>query len=246
MGGSFEAVIFDLWGTLVAYPRAEMRRVVDQMAEILAAPPEAFASAWAGEFTSRAEGFPLEQSLEDICRALGVDAPSSAIADALASRLAVHRELFRPRPDALDTLEQLRARGLKLGLITDCTVDVPELWAMCALAPLVDGAVFSAIEGMRKPNRRMYELACDRIGVLPERCLYVGDGESDELNGAVSVGMRAVQLRPGDSVAPLWQGAWVAALSFVVELVDAPAGTGAATGSATTLTGDAGARRSNC
>jgi len=246
MADSLEAVIFDLWGTLVPYPPAEMRMVVDGMAAIVAAPPEAFAGAWRAAFASRATGSPLEQSLQDICRTLGVDAPPSAIADALAFRLTAHRALFRPRPDAAATLEQLRARGLRLGLITDCTGDVPGLWAASPLAPLVDGAVFSAVEGMQKPDRRMYELACERLAVRRERCLYVGDGNSDELNGAVAAGMRAVQLRPGDTDAPPWEGTQIAALGAVVELVDAVADTGAATGTATTLAYDAGARRSSC
>ena len=123
---------------------------------------------------------------------------------------------------------------------------MPGLWAASPLAPLVDGAVFSAVEGMQKPDRRMYELACERLAVAPGRCLYVGDGNSDELNGAVSAGMRAVQLRPGDTDAPPWEGTQIAALGAAVELVDAIADTGAATGTATTLAYDAGARRSSC
>jgi putative hydrolase of the HAD superfamily len=218
---ALEAVIFDLWGTLVPYPVADMRRVLDGMAEIVAAPREAFAAAWGSEFSSRATGSPLEQSLRQICDGLSVDAPASAITDALAFRLAAQHELFQPGLDAVPTLEQLAGRGLKLGLITDCTADVPDLWGASALAPLVDAAVFSAVEGMHKPDRRMYELACERLAVSAESCLYVGDGGSDELNGAVAAGMQAVQLRPGDTDAPLWDVAWIDGLDAVVELVDA-------------------------
>src|SRR5664279_1518197 len=246
MGGSFEAVIFDLWGTLVPYPPMEMRKVADGMAEIVGAPQDDFAAAWGAAFAPRATGYPLDQSLREICRALAVDATAGAIAAALAFRFESHRQLFRPRADARAALERLAARGLMLGLITDCTADVPGLWAASPLAPLVDATVFSAVEGMQKPNRRMYELACARLGVLAEQCLYIGDGNSDELNGAVSAGMRAVQLRPGDTDAPLWDGAWIGSLSDTVGLVDAAAGSGGATGIPTTLTDDAGARRSNC
>lgn len=235
MPGSFEAVIFDLWGTLVPYPPAEMRKVADRMAGIVGAPPEAFASAWSAAFASRAIGRPLEESIREICGAVGVDPPPEAIVEAVASRVVALRVLFRPRPDAAATLERLREREVKIGLITDCTSDVPDLWAASPLAPLVDGTVFSAVQGMQKPDRRMYELACERLSVVPERCLYVGDGNSDELNGAEAVGMEAVQLRCGDSDAPLWDGPGVAALGLIVDLVDAKAGGGEATGTATTL-----------
>ncbi len=222
MAGSLEAVIFDLWGTLVPYPPAEMRRVADRMAEIVGAPPAEFATAWAGEFAARAIGRPLEESIEGICRTLGVEPRPEAISEAVAYRVGALGALFRPRADAVPTVEQLKARGLKLGLITDCTADVPEFWAASPLSPLVDATVFSAVEGMQKPDRRMYELACARLAVLPDRCLYIGDGNSDELNGAVSAGMRAVQLRPGDTDAPTWDGPGIPALAEVIELVDAP------------------------
>jgi FMN phosphatase YigB (HAD superfamily) len=38
-------------------------------------------------------------------------------------------------------------------------------------------------------------LACERLGVEPARCLYVGDGAYAELSGATSVGMHAVLIR---------------------------------------------------
>jgi len=230
VNGSLEAVIFDLWGTLVPYPPAEMRRLADGMAEIVGVSPAAFAGAWGREFAARATGRSLEGSIQGICRRLGVEPRPEAITEAVAFRGAALRGLFLPRADAVATLEQLKERGLKLGLITDCTADVPELWASSLLAPLVDGAVFSAVEGIQKPNRRMYELACDRLHVAPDRCLYVGDGNSDELNGATSVGMRAVQLRPGDTDAPAWNGPGIPVLTAVLDLVDAATGTGAATG----------------
>jgi putative hydrolase of the HAD superfamily len=45
---------------------------------------------------------------------------------------------------------------------------------------------------------RIYEIACERLGVEAGDCLFVGDGANDELPGAERVGMAAVQLRaPG-------------------------------------------------
>ena len=55
--------------------------------------------------------------------------------------------------------------------------------------------LFSCQVGLKKPDPRIYRLACDQLGVPPERCLYIGDGSSRELSGAAAVGMHPVMLR---------------------------------------------------
>jgi hypothetical protein len=76
-------------------------------------------------------------------------------------------------------------------------------------------------EGVKKPDTRIYEIACTRLGVEGAHRLYIGDGASDELRGATAVGMRAVRLRPGDTQAPQWLGETAAALSEVPRLLPA-------------------------
>lgn len=46
--------------------------------------------------------------------------------------------------------------------------------------------------GLIKPDKQIYELAMQRLNVLPEQCLFVGDGGSNELYGAKSAGMGTV------------------------------------------------------
>ena len=72
----------------------------------------------------------------------------------------------------------------------------------------------------------MYELACERLNVNPQDCLYVGDGGSQELTGALAVGMNPVLLkasseredlyRPG---AEEWGGTTISNLAEVLRLV---------------------------
>ena len=64
----------------------------------------------------------------------------------------------------------------------------------------IDVEVFSSEVGLRKPEPEIYLAACERLGVEPARCLYVGDGAYAELSGASSVGMRAILIRdPADA-----------------------------------------------
>jgi putative hydrolase of the HAD superfamily len=53
--------------------------------------------------------------------------------------------------------------------------------------------VLSCETGLVKPDPEIFKLCAARLGVRPEDCLYVGDGGSDELRGASTVGMTPVQ-----------------------------------------------------
>ena len=69
------------------------------------------------------------------------------------------------------------------------------MWSEASFAPLIDEAILSCSVGLKKPDPRIYQLACIRLRVSPQRCLYVGDGGSNELTGATEMGMRAVLIR---------------------------------------------------
>jgi putative hydrolase of the HAD superfamily len=129
---------------------------------------------------------------------------------------------LQPRPGALETLAELRRRGHKLGLISVCSQDVPHVWDETALGGEFDATVFSCDVGVSKPDPRIYEIACERLGVEPADCLFVGDGANDELPGAVRAGMTALQLRaPGEPLTAegeVWAGPWVERLNDVLSL----------------------------
>lgn len=72
----------------------------------------------------------------------------------------------------LDAVRAAREAGVRTGLISNSWVDRHYEKEMLEL---FDGVVISAREGIRKPAPRMYELGAERIGVAPERCVYVDD-----------------------------------------------------------------------
>jgi len=128
----------------------------------------------------------------------GADPGEEALAAACAARFASQQELFVLRADAAATLGRLRAMSLRTGVLSDCTVELPECWPSLPLAPLVDAAVLSCLEGRRKPDPELFAAAASRLGVAPRECLYVGDGGGGELTGASAAGMTAVMLRADD------------------------------------------------
>ncbi len=93
-------------------------------------------------------------------------------------------------------LESLRNRGLKTGLVSNA-FDPPELLhedhRRMGLAERLDTAVFSSEVGKRKPHPLIFEVALQRLGVSPERALFVGDSLSADVAGAKELGMTTVQ-----------------------------------------------------
>ena len=225
----YDAIIFDLFGTLVDNPEAPGRslgaynRAIEDTASILGAPVDEFARIWRATSAMRMTGAfsSVEGYMAHLCRELGVHPDDSRLAHAARIRLdAVGRQLV-PRHDSIETLARLRLSGYKIGLISDCSRETAVHWPSTPLAPLVDAAVLSCKVGVKKPDSKIYELACAQIGVAPERCLYVGDGESDELAGARRVGMVPVRIRVPHERRPddgqTWSGPEVSSLSQVLE-----------------------------
>jgi putative hydrolase of the HAD superfamily len=225
----YDAVIFDLFGTLVdIFSLEEYERLVVDMCAVLGVAPAEFMSRWDEQHDERALGrTPVAEQLGGLCRGLGVGVAPAQLARAVEMRVDFVRRVLVPRDDAVATLAALRERGLKVGVISDCSEEVVAAWPGTPLAPLVDEAVLSAAVGMKKPDPRVYNLACERLGVAPERCLYVGDGGSRELSGAAAVGMEAVLIRaPGDAGddafrrdAEEWGGGRILSLAEVLTLV---------------------------
>jgi len=93
-------------------------------------------------------------------------------------------------------LDALRARGLKLGLVSNAFD--PE-WLLLGdleqmgLRERLDVAVFSSAVGMRKPHQVIFERALEQLGVAPDRALFVGDRLYEDVRGAGELGMTTVQ-----------------------------------------------------
>jgi putative hydrolase of the HAD superfamily len=157
--------------------------------------------AWQETHLERSTGPLAENVLEVLTRAGADPAHAEAVSE---MRRAHTRKALVARDGAIETLEELKRRGLELGLISVCSGDVEDVWDETTLAPHFDDVVLSCAVGLRKPDPAIYQLSCERLGVEPEECLFVGDGANDELAGAERVGMRAVCiLRPGADQA-LW------------------------------------------
>jgi putative hydrolase of the HAD superfamily len=141
-------------------------------------------------------------------------------------REAIHR-LLNPKPDCIDMLRRLSDHGIALVIVSDRVFDMPEIWPRTPFADLFTITVFSCVLGIRKPDARLYEAAMDGLGVTPSECMFIGDGGSNELQGARNLGTAAYMLddQPADQSTVLqvnvheWDGPSIQSLSQVPGLI---------------------------
>jgi epoxide hydrolase-like predicted phosphatase len=89
-------------------------------------------------------------------------------------------------------MRELKARGLRLGLLTNNVKEFGDNWrAMFPIGELCDVVVDSSHVGMRKPERAIYALTCERMGVEPTETIFVDDN-ADNIEAAAAFGMNTV------------------------------------------------------
>jgi putative hydrolase of the HAD superfamily len=98
-------------------------------------------------------------------------------------------------PEADEVAAKLRARGLKLGLVSNyCSLPsvVRRQAREAELLQLVDESIFSCEIGLRKPHPRIYQTVLERLNVPPGAVVFVGDRLREDIMGPKALGMRAI------------------------------------------------------
>jgi putative hydrolase of the HAD superfamily len=227
----YEAVIFDLFGTLVPNLHyGEYQGVLKQMASVLTVSFDAFQQLWSETARERSLGVfqTSEDNIQYICKNLKVDTDDTKLELVTKIKNNYVSNVMRPEQDTIDTLSYLRSKGMKIGLISNCSPETPLIWRETPLARLVDVALFSSSVGIRKPDPRIYRLATEQLAVKPESCMYVGDGDSQELSGAAGVSMYPVLIRLAgeDGTQPHlvnredWNGPVISSLTEIITLIE--------------------------
>ena len=229
----YRAVIFDLFGTLVSkFPIDESIDILRHMAAVLGAPAEELVRLWFKTFDERHGG--KFQDLEDDIRyvggLLGINPEPAQVTEAARINLDYVAASIVPRPEAVGVLTWLRGHGYRLGLISNWSDEVPSVWDDLPLSGYFDVSLFSCRTGMLKPDPRIYLMAAEELGVKPEQCLYVGDGDSEELEGAARVGMHPVLIDshkpegtgeyPVNEELERWNGSVISSLTEIKGLLE--------------------------
>lgn len=228
----YDAIIFDLFGTLVddlVHPESHRMAYDDLMVQMASALSlkidDDFDRVWMGSADMRNVGHfsSVADIMTYLCTELGAEPNDNNIAEAERIRIDYFRKSMVARHDTIDTIERLRDSGHKIGLISDCTNEVADVWPEMSFKDLFHTAILSCEVGLRKPNPDIYKLACELLEVDPKRCMFVGDGGSNELTGASSFGMDAVMIRVPydleDGQRQTWTGTTVSSLGELLNIV---------------------------
>ena len=187
---SLDAVIFDLGGVVMGSPLAAIARYERDHG----LPPHAIARAIktagdAGAWSRLERG---ELSLEGFLTPFEADCRACDLAVDGAGLMAYIAEASQPRAVMVEAIHRLRAHGLRTGALTNNWVsDGPR--RPHPVREHFDVFIESSVVGMRKPDPRIYELACRELGVPPSRAAFLDDIGSN-LKPARALGMSTIKV----------------------------------------------------
>jgi putative hydrolase of the HAD superfamily len=131
---------------------------------------------------------------------MGGDADSAYECAVEMTRAWEHAEHFELYEDSLPVLAELRAQGLKLGLVSNTGRDLEEFVSHHRLQ--VDAAIGSRAFGRTKPHPTIFRAVLERLEVEPPYAAMVGDSPEDDVEGARAAGISAAFLLDRDDRYP--------------------------------------------
>jgi len=204
-----QAVLFDFGGTLYDYSclaAAEAESLValaracgadDDPHDILLAQRDAMRRVFR-EYLSR--DFYLHRDLFrdavlGMLAELGVDARADQLDDYRRTQWQRHKRDFVLREGVVETLTELRRRGLHVGMVSNIDDDqLQHLLETADIAELFDSILSSEHAQSCKPHHTIYDMALARAACAPEAALFVGDTLRQDVAGANRAGLQSVLL----------------------------------------------------
>jgi putative hydrolase of the HAD superfamily len=188
-----KAVIFDMFETLVTLFEGKTY-FGENIAADVGVDPDLFRKEWHAIEKERSIGvYTIEQGLEVVFKKLGVYSEEN-VSLAVNKRRENLEDTFNGVPDdSIRLLQELKKRGIKVGLITNTFSDERDFIRDSTLFQYFDVALISYEQGICKPDPELFKKMTELLDVEADECLYVGDGGSKELFAARDAGRHPVQ-----------------------------------------------------
>ena len=156
---------------------------------------------------------PYEDYYRVILAELGIVATDDLLASLLRERDPSY--FVKAYPEVLDVIAELRARDIRLAVVSDAWPELPDLHRGLGMVDCFEIYAISAVLGCTKPDPRMYRHASDGLGLEPHECLFVDD-VPDLVIAAMELGYEAVMMRRNGEDVP----AGIDAITNLRELLD--------------------------
>jgi epoxide hydrolase-like predicted phosphatase len=187
------AVLFDLGGVVLDSPLAvfaayerELGLPVHTLNKAIVA--AGHAGAWSrlerGELTMREFFVAFDAEMAAVAGQVRISA------EALMTKIADNTQL---RPVMVSAIRTIRSAGLKVGALTNNWASDDQFHKMDVLRPEFDVFIESAKVGLRKPDPKIYELACSAFGVAPFEVAFLDDIGAN-LKAARALGMTTLKV----------------------------------------------------
>ena len=182
------AVLIDFGGVITT----SVLQAFEQFGELLGAAPGLMLDLLSHDTTAR------KLLVEHECGRIDADAFDQGFAERLGAhgvgvqpeRLSARMQSgLRRDDDTVRLIEDLRATGVPIALVSNAFGR--DCYAGFDLDALADVVVISSEVGVRKPSRRIYAIACERLGIDPHQAIMVDDLQQN-LDGAARLGIAGV------------------------------------------------------
>ncbi len=200
-GGAIEAVVSDFGGVLTTPLMNSFLALQDAhgvAAEDFGKAMRAAAEAGDGENPL----FKLERG--DVTEAQFLEMLRDGLEPLLGHRPELHRfseiffEALDPNEPMIDLMRECKASGRRMAMLTNNVQEWEPLWrTMLPVDEIFEAVIDSGFVGYRKPERQIYEITLERLGLPASACLFVDDMEVN-CEAARELGFTAVQYREAD------------------------------------------------
>ena len=188
------AIIFDLGGVVLGSP---LHAIADYEKEL--GLPANFVNRVVAETAPQGAWSRLERgeiSMETFYTDFETDCAAAGPDFSAREMMLRIGEVTQPRPSMLMAIERIRSAGLRVAALTNNWAPDEETGrddGTRALASLFDVFVESSVEGLRKPDPRIYELVCRRLEISPDEAIFLDDIGSN-LKSARAMGMQTIKV----------------------------------------------------
>jgi putative hydrolase of the HAD superfamily len=235
-------MLFDLGGTLFSYAGGgQMGRSIFETARSIGldVEPRAIGSAWRAASESVMRDFSQRdyflhrdlflETLERFASTFDASVPEQVAERFHALQLAAVVEHLPIRPDCLETLRTLKARGMYLAIVSNIDDDyLDPLVKKHGLDGLLDHWTSSEEAQSCKPHAGIYHYALKKAGLDVAETLFVGDSLQHDIAGASAAGLRSARIIEEGVSTPLTSGLEITAepdyeireLAQLIELVE--------------------------
>ncbi len=207
-----KSAIFDLGDTLIRFENANLNQAFVQGAKntyqylserTINLPPfnkycksQLRAIRWK-YFKSKITGreFDSTDVIKQCAKKLGINIPDNMFTELAWLWYQPLAKQSRREPDAIDTLKKLQEKQLKLAIVSNTFISASSLDRHLKIEELLNFfpiRIYSCDIGIRKPNKKIFEIALEKLKIAANEAIFIGDKLKIDVKGARKTGMFAI------------------------------------------------------